>query len=263
MVILILIVRMIEAIIVAMIIIDGGYDFDNDDGDDFGKELMTTIDTCTLHPVWNILHATSEWRSSVLRAWTKTFAPPDFLDSGGKWPPPQHPPSQLTGIHHGRHHVDRASHRPEIKMLHSQRSKGLQMSWKSNLQNSIPLIFVGILLNLPEAPPPLLNSMKIVWWFPSFLELLARFSNGLPFKSRKHLDRNILTNRPKFSRVSKTAVYWLDDAIKPNGWSFQSSDGESRASDLLWHGSYGHSKCFTLGLRAKLCHPLCKGFVLS
>ena len=170
-----------------MIIIDGGYDFDNYDGDDSGKELMTTIDTCTLHPVWNILHATSEWRSSVLRAWTKTFAQPDFLDSGGKWPPPQHPPSQLTGIHHGRHHVDRASHRPEIKMLHSQRSKGLQMSWKSNLQNSIPLIFVGILLNLPEAPPLLLNYMKIVWWFPSFLELLARVSNGLPFKSNKAL----------------------------------------------------------------------------
>ena len=85
---------------------------------------------------------------------------------------------------------------------------------------------------------------------------------GFHLKATKHLDRNILTNRPKFSRVSKTAVYWLDDAIKPNGWSFQSSDGESRASDLLWHGSYGHSKCFTLGLRAKLCHPLCKGFVL-
>ena len=48
---LVMIARMIEAIIVAMIIIDGGYDFDNDDGDDFGKELMTTIDTCTLHPV--------------------------------------------------------------------------------------------------------------------------------------------------------------------------------------------------------------------
>ena len=55
MVILILIVRMIEAIIVAMIIIDGGCEFDNDDGDDFGKEMakeMTTMmDTCTLHPV--------------------------------------------------------------------------------------------------------------------------------------------------------------------------------------------------------------------
>ena len=52
MMIFIMIARMIEAIIVAMIIIDGGYDFDNDDGDDFGKELMTTmIDTCTLHPV--------------------------------------------------------------------------------------------------------------------------------------------------------------------------------------------------------------------
>ena len=35
---------------------------------------------------------------------------------------------------HGRHHINRASHRPKL-------------SWKSHLQNSIPVIFVGILVN--------------------------------------------------------------------------------------------------------------------
>ena len=38
-------------IVVAMLIKNHyGYDFDKDDGFHFGNELMTTIDTCTLHP---------------------------------------------------------------------------------------------------------------------------------------------------------------------------------------------------------------------
>ena len=40
-------------------------------------------------------------------------------NSSDNWfsPSSQHPPSQLTGIHHGRHNIDRASHRPEFQQL--------------------------------------------------------------------------------------------------------------------------------------------------
>ena len=38
-------------------------------------------------------------------------------NSFDKWfsPSSQHPPSQLASIHHGRHNIDRASHRPEFQ----------------------------------------------------------------------------------------------------------------------------------------------------
>ena len=41
----------------------------------------------------------------------------NFSSSFNNWfsPSSQHPPSQLTGIHHGRHNIDRASHRPEFQ----------------------------------------------------------------------------------------------------------------------------------------------------
>ena len=48
--------------------------FDNENGDDFGNELMRMTDTCILHPVWNILRATLEWKPSVLRVWTNNIS---------------------------------------------------------------------------------------------------------------------------------------------------------------------------------------------
>ena len=97
-------------------------------------------DTCILHPVWNILHATSAWKLGVLRVWAeknilKLHKKKQFLKKKNIWnilsakkePPSEHPPGQLTGVDHGRHHVHRTSHWPDHQCIvnqyyHSQES---------------------------------------------------------------------------------------------------------------------------------------------
>ena len=108
-------------------------------------------------------------------------------NSSDNWfsPSSQHSPSQLTGIHHGRHNIDRTSHRPGF-----QQCGGGQVI-RPHLQNSIPLILVGIFADCLEFRPFLFTCQP-----PSFIySILQAFKNVLLFIQARSLSNKYTKSR--------------------------------------------------------------------
>ena len=121
-------------------------------------------DTCILHPVWNILHATSAWKLGVLRVWAeknilklhkkKLFLKKKifeifFLQKKNLLPSILQASSlastmgatTFTGLP-----IDLTTNASSTSIIIRRKVKIKNLNFKQScLQNSIPLIFVGIL----------------------------------------------------------------------------------------------------------------------
>ena len=149
--------------------------------------------TCTLSPWWNSQRATWVWKPDVLRAWEKKRIPRILLKIGSHLRPSilqanslasTMGATTLTGLP-----IDLSFHNAEVDQV-------IQL----HLQNSIPLILVGIFADCLEFRPLLFTCQP-----PSCIySILQAFKNVLLFIQAKSLSNKYTKSRSRCWRLMQS-----------------------------------------------------------